>query len=137
MTAENLKNWLKEKLGLGDDQIAVGSIDGNKDQYIGVYDGKSTGSQRICIGGKKNTKYQEATFSLLVHWTTSPVTASAKAMEIYNLLYGVSGEIMDGMRTVKSDPGGRPEWAGRDTRRVCEYVIRLKLTYERMKENGN
>lgn len=56
MTAENLKNWLKEKLGLGDNQIAVGSIDGNKDQYIGVYDGKSTGSQRICIGGKKNHK---------------------------------------------------------------------------------
>jgi len=88
-------------------------------------------------GGKKNTKYQEATFSLLVHWTTSPVTASAKAMEIYNLLYGLSGEIMDGMRTVKSDPGGQPEWAGRDTRRVCEYVIRLKLTYERMNKNGN
>ena len=56
MTAENLKNWLKEKLKPESNHIAVGAIDGNAEQYIGVYDGKSSGSQRMCIGGKRNTK---------------------------------------------------------------------------------
>lgn len=137
MTAEKLKNWLKEKMGLGDDQIAVGAIDGNQAQYIGVYDGKAAGTQRVCIGGKRATKYQEAAFAVLVHWTTSPVTAEAKAREVYNLFYGLSNTDMDGMRVISADPGGRPEWAGRDTRRICEYVIRLKLRYERIEEDGN
>ena len=137
MTAENLKNWIKEKLGLGENQIAVGSIDGNKDQYIGVYDGKASGGQRVCIGGMKNTRYQERAFTILVHWTTSPVSAFAKAQEVYNLFNGLSNADMDGIRVVTADPGGQPEWAGRDTRRVCEYAIRLKLTCERMKNNGD
>ncbi len=137
MTAENLKNWIKEKLELGEDQIAVGCIDGNKEQYIGVYDGKSAGKQRVCIGGKKNTKYQERAYSVLVHWTTSPVAAFAKANEVYNMLRGLSNEVMDGVNVVSADPGSQPEWAGRDNRRIVEYVIRLKITYEGMNENAN
>lgn len=137
MTAENLKNWLKAKMELSDGQIAVGCIDANKDQYIGVYDGKSSGKQRVCIGGKKNTKYQERDYSVLVHWTTSPVTASAKANEVYDLFRGLSGENIDGVKVVSADPGSQPEWAGRDNRRIVEYVIRIKITYERMNENGN
>lgn len=136
MTAENLKNWLKKKLELGENQIAVGCIDGNCERFIGVYDGKSSGAQRVCIGGIKNTRYQEHTYVVLVHWTSSPVTAYAKAQDIYDLFHGLSDESMDGVRVVKADPGGQPEWAGRDNRRICEYAIRLKITYERMTENG-
>lgn len=137
MTAENLKNWIKEKLELGEDQIAVGCIDGNKEQFIGVYDGKSSGGQRMCIGGRSNTRYQERAFTILVHWSSSPVAAFAKAQEVYNLFFGLSGADMDGTAVIAADPGGQPEWAGRDTRRICEYVIRLKLTYERTRENAN
>lgn len=137
MTAENLKNWLKAKMELSDGQIAVGCIDDNKDQYIGVYDGKSAGKQRVCIGGKKNTKYQERAYSVLVHWTTSAVTAFEKANEVYNMFHGLSNEIMDGVKVVSADPGSQPEWAGRDNRRIVEYVIRLKITYEGMNENAN
>ena len=126
MTAENVKNWLKEQLKLGEDQIAVGGIDGNKPTYIGVYDGKTSGKQRICIGGRKNTKYQERAYTILVHWTSSAVEASAKAMEVS----------MDGIHVVSADPGKQPEWAGRDDRRICEYVIRLSINYERNESNG-
>lgn len=134
MTAENLKNWLKERLNI--DCISVGCIDGNAEQYIGVYDGKSSGQQRICIGGKKNTKYQESSFTILVHWSTSPVTAYDKAMGIYDLFYGLSDVDMDGVRVVLTDPGKQPEWAGRDDRRICEYVIRLNIKHERNDDNG-
>lgn len=78
MTAENLKNWLKEQMKLGDGQIAVGAIDGNQDRYIGVYDGKASGTQRICVGGRKNTKYQDRAYVVLIHWTTSPSPPAPK-----------------------------------------------------------
>ena len=136
MTAEKLKNWLKEKLKLESDQIAVGAIDGNAEQYIGVYDGKSSSPQRMCIGGKRNTKYQESSYTLLVHWSTSPVTAYAKAKDLYDLFYGLSDVDMDGIHVIMVDPGKQPELAGRDDRRVCEYVIRLNIKYERIDDNG-
>mgnify|MGYP005751118525 FL=1 len=135
MTAENLKNWLKEQMKLGDGQIAVGAIDGNQDRYIGVYDGKASGTQRICVGGRKYTKYQDRAYVVLIHWTTSPVAACAKAMELYDLLHGLSGTVMDGVRVVSADPGKQPEWAGREGR-ICEYVIRIHIRYERNEENG-
>lgn len=50
MTTENFKNWLKTQIDTGDG-IAAGAIDGNKPRYIGVYDGRTSGSQRIAIGG--------------------------------------------------------------------------------------
>lgn len=133
MTAENLKNWLKTKLG--DTRIAVGGIDGNADRYIGVYDGKRAGAHRMCVGGRKNTKYREAPFDILVHWTTSATDAAAKAQEIYDLFDGLPRTDMDGVPVISADPGGRPEWAGREGR-ICEYLIRLKLTYERTDNNG-
>lgn len=136
MTAENLKNWIKDKLQLGADRIAVGGIDGNQAQYIGVYDGKAAGGQRVCIGGKKNTRYQTAAYTVLVHWTDSPVAAYAKAAEVYGLLHGLSNETMDGVHVVSADPGKQPEWAGRDDRRICEYVIRVTIRYERTEEDA-
>ena len=134
MTAENLKNWLKTKLEGA--EITVGCINGNLDTCIGVYNGKSSGRQRVCIGGPKNTKYQDAAFTLLVHWTTSSVTAEAKAREVYNLFYGLSDVYMDGVHVISADPGKQPEWAGRDTRSVYEYAIRLNIKYERIEANA-
>lgn len=136
MTAENLKNWIKENLEPDGTSITVGCINGDLPMCIGVYNGKTTGSARICVGGRKNTKYQEAAFTILVHWTTSPVTAEAKSREVYNLFYGLSNTDMDGIRVISADPGQQPEWAGRDSRSVCEYVIRLKIIYERIEGNG-
>lgn len=132
MTAEHLKNWIKTQTDYGDG-ISVGCIDSTKQRWIGVYDGRAS-AQRICIGGKDQTKYAEYNATVLVHWTTNPVDASDKAREVYGLFYGLSGADMDGVRIVSVDPGGQAEWAGRDDRRVCEYVINLKILYEREDE---
>lgn len=130
LTTENVKNWLKTKVDTGDG-IAVGAIDGNKDRYIGVYDRKTGGKQYICVGGQEQTKTGKKGVSVLVHWTTSPVTAEAKAREIYSLFYGLTDEDMDGVTVYLSDPGGSPIGAGRDERGICEYVIDVELTYRK------
>ena len=82
MTLTNVMNWLKSQTDVGDG-IAVGLVVESDDHRIGVYDGKSSGgNQRICIGGKKNTKYQGKNIVILVHWTKNPVEAEEKANEV-------------------------------------------------------
>ena len=136
MTLTNVMNWLKSQTEVGDG-IAVGLVVESDDRRIGVYDGKSSGgNQRICIGGKKNTKYQEKSVTIMVHWTKNPADAEKKASEIYGLFYGLSGVDMDGVKVISANPGNQPEWAGRSARGICEYAIRVKITYERTDENG-
>ena len=135
MTLTNLANWLKEQIDVGGG-IAVGGIEENQMRYIGVYAGSAGTSQRICVGGKKQTKTAVLPARILVHWTESPAQAEKKALELYKLFYGISGVEMDGVHVVLANPGERPEWAGRSKNGVCEYVLRLKLTYERKDEDA-
>jgi len=130
LTLENIKNWLVTKIDVGDG-ISVGSIDGDKDRYIGVYNKAAEGNQRICIGGVDATVYQTKTISILAHWTLSAVQAEQKAYEIYNLFYGLSQQDMDGVKVYTCDPGAGPIPAGKDTRGVFEYSIDVTLQYER------
>lgn len=136
MTLTNVMNWLKSQTDVGDG-IAVGLVVESDDRRIGVYDGKSSGgNQRICIGGKKNTKYQEKNIVVLVHWTKNFTEAEEKAHEVYRLFYGLSGVDMDGVKIISANPGNQPKWAGRSARGICEYAILVKLTYERNDQNA-
>lgn len=126
-----IKDWMKSKIAVGDG-IAVGAIDANKLQYIGVYNSKTAGRQRVCIGGLDNTRYQQKRVTILVHWTKVPAQAEAKAAEVYGLFAGLSREDMQTHRIITADPGGQPVPVGRDGTGVCEYIINVTLTYERM-----
>lgn len=129
MTNQNIVNWLKAKTEIGDG-IAVGTIDESKPRFIGVYDPRSTNKQRICIGGKSATKYQIKKAVILIHWTNNPTEAEAKAREVSELLHGLTDIDMDGVKVIASD-ASHPVWAGRDVKGVCEYVVNVKIEYER------
>ena len=131
MTPQNLYNWLLLQLPELQDKMAVGCIDGNQREYIGVYDGRPAGGQRICVGGAACTRYRTKRLRLLVHWTDSPVMAAAKARQLYDLLYGRSQMDMDGVRVVAVDPGADIIPVGRDAAGISEYVIEITVTYER------
>lgn len=127
MTLENLKNWLKARIAVGDG-IQLGGIDGNKERFIGVYPAKQATSQRICLGGAAGTRTDELHAVLLVHWTKSQ--AEAKARALAGLFYGLGRTDMDGA-TVYAADATAPIWAGKDSRGVCEYVINLKIICEK------
>lgn len=132
MTAENLKNWLKEQDSEAEGRIAVGCIDGGKEQFIGVYDAKgSAAGQRLCIGGRENTQYLSRRFTLLIHWTDNAVICAAKAREIHAMLYAKSNVIMDGVSVVSVDPGGDVISLGRDEKGIYEYSVNVTITYKR------
>lgn len=132
LTLEQVKDWLKSQDLSLNNCIAVGSIDGNKDKFVGVYALKPSGStQRICLGGIEQTKYQERDVSILIHWTKNTVEAENKALAIYALFYGLTQEVMGTTNVISADPGPAPIPVGKDSQGYCEYVIQIKLIYER------
>lgn len=133
LTLGQLRDWIKAQMPELRNCIAVGSIDGNKEKFVGVYPLKLPSStQRICLGGAEQTRFQERGASILVHWTKSAGEAEAKAMELYRLFYGTSRVVMGETLVTMIDPGPAPIPVGKDTQGVCEYVIQLKITYERI-----
>lgn len=132
LTLEQVKDWLKSQDADLKNCIAVGGIDGNKDKYVGVYPLKPSGSsQHICIGGAEQTRYSTAWVSILIHWTKSAIEAEAKAQAVYNLFYGLAGVTMGTTPVISADPGSAPIPVGKDIKGICEYVIQLKILYER------
>jgi hypothetical protein len=132
LTLGQVKDWLKSQDTDLNGCIAVGSIDGNKEKYVGVYSMKPSGStQRICIGGADQTRYQSRGVSILIHWTNNPAAAEAKAIETYNRFYGLSDVTMGTTHVISVDPGPEPIPVGKDSKGICEYVIQLKILYER------
>lgn len=130
MTLSDVVKWIKANTAVGDG-ISAGRINGNRDRYIGVYDRRTPGGQRICIGGAANTCYQRRDISILVHWTASPAVAEAKAQEVYQLLYGKSHFMMGATSVVMIDPGAGPISLGVDERGICEYAIEAAIYFER------
>lgn len=132
MTAENLKNWLKGQDSEVAERISVGSIDGSKERFIGVYDAKdSAAGQRLCLGGIGQTRWLSRRFTVLVHWTDNAVVCAAKARAIHALLYAQSNVVMDGVSVAAVDPGGDVIALGRDEKGIYEYSINVTITYRR------
>lgn len=132
LTLEQVRDWLKGQDPELNDCIAVGIIDGNKEKYVGVYPLKLPGSsQRICIGGVNQTRYQQSSVSILLHWTKDAVEAAAKAAAMYGLFYGLTGVAMGTTSIISADPGPAPIPVGKDVRGICEYVIQINFICER------
>lgn len=135
--------------------IAVGAIDANRERCIGVYPGRPPARQRVCLGGPEATLTGELYATVLVHWGKNMREAMEKAGEVYALFYAwgsktcskssadiggtrrhaggpvrASGE-MDGVQVYAVEPGGGPVPVGRDEHGVCEFVINLKITFEK------
>jgi len=130
MTLEQIVEWLKQFLpdGCG---IAAGHIDGNADKFVGVYNARRPGKQRICLGGAANTKYQEKKISILIHYTDDAVEAEAAAQALWNHLYGKTRIDMGDTRVQFIDPGAAIVPVGRDARGIAEYVIEATIYHER------
>jgi len=130
MTLQNVLNWLKSVTDTGEG-IYTKTINGNQERCIGIYDARGAVSQRVCLGGAVNTKYNQKNIRIFVHWTKDAQEAEKKAKEIYHLLYARSNIVMDGVRVYSLDPGAAPAPIGRDHGGVYEYMIEISLQHER------
>ena len=131
MNLMDIVTWLQGQDNDLIECVSAGCIDGNKKKWIGVYHAKRTVKQRMCIGGAEMTGYGEKYISLLVHWTEKPVEAEKKASKIQSLFYGVSNTLMGSTHVILADPGP-PIPVGKDNKGIYEYIIEIKMTYERV-----
>ena len=127
MTLKAIVQWLKTLDPALDGCIAAGGIDGNQEKFVGVYDAKSSGTSRICMGGKESTVYDSKQITLLIHWTKSEFQAEAKAQELWEKLYGLCGISIGEIPVISVDPGNGPTSVGKDAYGICEYVINMKI----------
>lgn len=132
MIIEQVKNWIKAQMPDFADCIRLGAVDANKEKFLGVYPGTSTGKMRIAIGGIDCTRYDTLAVRLLLRWGKSQVTAEKQAQALWQLFYGITRIDMDGASVSFVDPGSGPVSLGRDGDGVFEYTINLIITY--MKE---
>ena len=125
-------NWLTTIDPSLSDCISVGKIDGNAEKWIGVYNSKhASQTTPICIGGMGTTLTAEKQITLLIHWTRLSTKAEEKALELYNRLLGLSHFLIGDVSVNFIDPGNGPIPIGVDDNGICEYVIELKIVYER------
>ena len=130
MTTEQLKNWLKGQMDVGEG-IRIGSIDGNASRFIGVYPKEVPGGARICLGGAAQPLTETFRADILVHWTQSAVQAEQKAQEVWRVFYGLTDTHMDGAAICCADAGASPIPLGRDEKGIHEFCIRVTLTCKR------
>lgn len=128
MTLFNLADMISSTLGT--ENVYAGNIDSNIDKCIGVYNGRKSGTHRICLGGEEQTKTREKNISILIHWTENPSETEVNAFRILGVLANIRNYEYDGgiLRLMLLND---PISVGKDDRGICEYVIEGKIYYER------
>jgi hypothetical protein len=129
MTLAEIRDWLKTQVTCP--QWYIGKMDGKKPECIGVYP-LAGRAPVIAVGGLSNTSYATKGISILVHWGRNADSAEAKAQEVYDALFGVSGVTIGGRRVVLSDLRfDAPIGVGTDNEGTYEYVIETIIYYVR------
>lgn len=127
MTPENIKNTIKAALPQA--EVIVCGLNADRQCCIGVYDSRTKPKRRVCIGGKRNTQYQSAGYTVLVHWTDNAVTAENTARTVAALFDGISNTTMDGVSVVGCTVSPL-RWEGRAPNRVCEYSFDITIHFK-------
>ena len=126
MNLSQFRDWLKTVVDCP--QWYLNSR-GSGQLSITVYN--TTGApSRMAVGGPQATGYAVKPVSILVHWGKSASTAEAKAQEVYDALFGSSGEV-DGKRFWFHMPQSGPISVGVDSEGVYEFVIETHIYHER------
>ena len=126
----DIRDWLKNKLvGV---EFTLAPISTDSPRCIGLYDGKESVAERVCLGGLAQTHYQHRKIVICAHWPGDPEEAQKKAAEVHKLFLELIKEPMGNERVVRSNPGGQPLIAPQAQNGECEYVINIELEYERM-----
>lgn len=128
ITISDFKDWLKTKIDCP--QWFAGSLRTTKEKAIVIYNGSSY-TNPIAIGGLDNSTYRGKGIRILVHWNKNTKDSEIKANEVYNLLLGQNGTILN-KRIINfnmRDP--EPIFLGVDDSGIYEYVIDLEMIIER------
>ena len=130
----DFRDWLKANwLDSNDKPIAdhyhIGKINNNNEKSIGIY--STNGLKRVEAFGK-NSSYDIAGISILVHWNKNANDTEIIARSLYETLRYVTNTAMGNSYVyIVEMSEGEPISIGTDDNGVYEYHIGLRLYYRR------
>lgn len=132
MTLQTVRAYVASLGITDDDHCYMGKLDNKKEQSIGVYKLKRSGTPKIPIGGMKNASYETYPVSLLIHWDRSPRNTEAAAVKLFDAFRDMRNVTVDDT-VIKFCNLMVPEPVdvGTDDTGVCEMVIEALIYYER------
>lgn len=106
--------------------ISSGIIDTSVNESIGVFENNRSQSTRIALGGVENTRYYVKKVTILVHWGKTQKEAFNKAMELYNLFFGISDIVISG-KHIAFFKVYEPQSIGYTQEKIYEYIIPVDI----------
>ena len=129
ITISDFKDWLKTKIDCPN--WFAGGLRTTDEKVIVVYNGNAF-INPMAIGGLQNSSYKGKGIRILIHWNKNVKESELKAMEVYNILHGLTNVEIAGKRVIQfnmRDP--EPVYLGVDESGIFEYVIDLEIIYEK------
>lgn len=131
MTLEDLYLWLADRFE-EPQQMRMGSVDGQAQRFLGVFDAAETASPaRICLGGADCTHWDVFPAKLTLRWGTAQPEAEAAARRLWALFYGQTSLVMGSSLVMWADPGAGPRPLGKGNDGVFEYEVNVRLFYRK------
>ena len=129
MTISDFRDWLKTKIDCPN--WSSGGLRATDEKAIVIYNGQAF-INPMAVGGLQNSSYKGKGIRILIHWNKNVRDSELKAMEVYNVLYGLTDVEIANKRVIQfnmRDP--EPVYLGVDESGIYEYVIDLEIIYER------
>ena len=129
MTISDFRDWLKTLIDCPN--WSSGGLRATDEKAIVIYNGQAF-INPMAVGGLQNSSYKGKGIRILIHWNKNVRDSELKAMEVYNVLYGLTDVEIANKRVIQfnmRDP--EPVYLGVDDSGIYEYVIALEIIYER------
>lgn len=125
MTLAEIRDWLST-LDVAE-HYYIGRLDNKKEKSLGVYSRRRGSAPVMALGGQSS--YDMKGVSLLLHWNRNARETEAAALNLWELLFGMTRvDVPSGARIQYIQPNvPEPVAVGTDEGGVYEYVIELNL----------
>lgn len=132
MATSSVVEYLKSRFPELDTLLKNGHIDKQSQKSVGVFLGSHTRSGgNLAIGGIDNTVVRMLPVNINIHWSQNQKEHDDFAIKIYNkmLLEESNFELSDVKIACIQMLDACPQPIGRDSKNVCESVIRANFFY--------
>lgn len=128
----SIYEYLKDKFPELSKTLRNGNIDRNTPKSVGVFLGSDTRNHgNLAIGGADCTVVRMLPVNIQIRWTEDQKESDEKSIEIYNALLTEESNFMshDVKFAFIELLDGCPKSFGRDSKNVCESIIRANFYY--------
>ena len=132
MILADVRDWLKT-LNVAENYYC-GRLENKKEKSLGVYNGASSGTPVMALGGLQNSSYDVKAVSLLLHWNRNSKETEKAAQVLWeHLITARSVDVSESEHihflqlTVPE-----PIAVGTDENGVYEYVINFNVIHKRI-----